>query len=437
MMNTNYETMRGSNRLLEDGYVEYIIFHSEGASSSPSPEVFQKAYNVIAELHHNPAIQERTPLLRARLKEIDRTLEITPIPRTLFDLIFIRAGIEEDIIRKSCCPLQYSNNNFRQDHESKIQRYQDELADFRERLDEETNPSARARGEAAIARKNQAIEDEQNSYQETIERCWHSVHFDDKHPIDLHSPQLHSLAGRVNDLMIKRLKPQGFFSERQIAQFVEREVAFFRSHYNYFKTCCYVECGQNCAVHNFSSLAPNGSRLSIEPMGVQSDQEAQIIYNAVALECSLAAKNAFLLYRGSSNAVEEKRPSPDYLSRYSISYGTGLLAGALRDATATPFHYAAGKKRPTYALIIPYNQLDREVLHLPPAHAVAQMSARGELFHARIKIPQEKQGATSFLGLDSFALRELPPFLKSAYTAEEMAQRLAPLHESQVTLFEG
>ncbi|QLH35468.1 MAG: hypothetical protein HWD61_04365 [Parachlamydiaceae bacterium] len=42
--------------------------------------------------------------MKSKLKEIDPTLEAVFIPRTLYELVFIRKCIQEDLKHKDICP---------------------------------------------------------------------------------------------------------------------------------------------------------------------------------------------------------------------------------------------------------------------------------------------------------------------------------------------
>ena len=52
----------------------------------------------------------RYELIKIKLKEIDETLEAVFVPRTLYELIFIRECIKEDLDHKN--PCQFLNPEF-------------------------------------------------------------------------------------------------------------------------------------------------------------------------------------------------------------------------------------------------------------------------------------------------------------------------------------
>jgi hypothetical protein len=82
------------------GQGEYVVFHKlpNGETKQVSPETFEQVYQIL--LQHSPAAlvegANRSELIKAKLKDLDPTLEAIFVPRTLLELIFIRKCIRED-----------------------------------------------------------------------------------------------------------------------------------------------------------------------------------------------------------------------------------------------------------------------------------------------------------------------------------------------------
>jgi hypothetical protein len=132
-------------------------------------------------------------------------------------------------------------------------------------------------------------------------------------------------------------------------------------------------------------------RGSIKPMGIRNDQDAQIIQDALKLDCSKIAQNAFLLYRGSDFQKDSPYSWGNHDKPYSLSFGTSLFAGCLYDGGATAFHHMRDsvfhyrENQNGYVVAIPFSQLNTSPFYIPPTNTVAQLSGYGETFHARTK----------------------------------------------------
>ena len=116
-------------------------------------------------------------------------------------------------------------------------------------------------------------------------------------------------------------------------------------------------------------------------MGIRNDQDAQIIRNAVALECSKAG-HCFLMYRGTKNIKNDKpycRDNPDI--PFLMSFGSGLFPGAVFDAESSPFQFM--RDRQAYALLIPFEDLNNCPVNIPKTNAICQMYGWGEIYHGR------------------------------------------------------
>lgn len=91
-------------RLVQDGYGELILRVKEGDSFRPvTKEEYDQAYWIFrkyvvrveaAPMHMD---KSRIEMMREELRAINPNMVGTFIPRTLYDLIFIRKSIEEDI----------------------------------------------------------------------------------------------------------------------------------------------------------------------------------------------------------------------------------------------------------------------------------------------------------------------------------------------------
>ncbi|QLH35469.1 MAG: hypothetical protein HWD61_04370 [Parachlamydiaceae bacterium] len=119
-------------------------------------------------------------------------------------------------------------------------------------------------------------------------------------------------------------------------------------------------------------------------MGIRNEIDAQIIRDAVALECSKIAQHSLFLYRGGDFQKDSISCWGDKDKAYSLSFGSSLFAGCLFDGGATAFHYMRNGKN-AYAIPVSFDQLTRSPFFVPTTHTLAQLFGDGEIFHARTK----------------------------------------------------
>lgn len=108
-------------------------------------------------------------------------------------------------------------------------------------------------------------------------------------------------------------------------------------------------------------------------------------------------------------AYWQKRNMP-----YSISFGSSLFAGSLRDADASAYYYLAGKREATigYAIFIDkkayYQHHNNNLFFIPPLAPLAAIFERGEFFHPRSKaaIASKKNEQHEVRGVTGFKLKD-------------------------------
>lgn len=365
------------------GQGEYIIFHQlpNGQKQQLSKETFEQVYKILNQ--HAPltliqsgsdnAAEEcanRYELIKAKIKEIDSTLELVFIPRTLYELIFIEKCIREDLRDKKICPflLPLLDAKFL---EVTTKEYESYLND----------------------KKTKQIE----------KKCWHLCHFMDAG--DNEHLHVKNVAYRLNKAMIKAFNPtpEGF-THQELSTLAEKEIEFLKMHY---KKCneelererkgegvkSIANCNTPGPTTNFGFESYRGS---IKPMGIRHEKDAQIIRNAIALECSQLAHHSLFLYRGGHFQKDSAYCLTDRNIPYSVSLGTSLFAGCVHDGGATAFHFMRDKEiylkifkqdkeNEAYAIPIPFDQVKNSVFYIPPKNTVAQLFGDGEIFHARTK----------------------------------------------------
>lgn len=356
------------------GQGEYIVFHKlpDGTKRDLSPETFEHAYQTLVDYSPAALMNSGSPqasekcanryeLIKEKLKEIDPTLETVFIPRTLYELIFIKKCINEDLKHNSICTFQspifhQMNLDF---FGADQQKYEDHL------------------------KRNATIRKER--------KCWHLCYFKDGG--DNEHPGVKEVAYRLNRTMVKAFDPsiEGF-THQEFSAFAEKEIAFLSAHYrDSIETIEkrrrgerveeIADCIKPSPTNNFGF---ESSRGSVKPMGIRHETDAQMIRDAIALDCSQIAQHSLFIYRGADFQKDSTSSWSDQNTAYSLSYGASLFAGCLYDGGATAFYYMRNGKN-GYAIPVPFDQLNSSPFYVPTTHTVAQLFGDGEIFHARTK----------------------------------------------------
>ncbi len=353
------------------GYGEYIVFYppSHGERKEVSQETYERVYSIFNDYSPSTIVNrnlqatrdvcdKRFDLIRSKVKEIDSALEVAFVPSTLYELIFIRKCIREDLKHKDICPLLKPLF-----HEVTVESWnckQEELEQIQQTIDN-------------IKRK----------------KCWHLCYFEDAG--DNEHSKVKEIAYRLNKAITKALCPktEGFTRE-ELLKYTEKEIKFLRTYHQSCseedkkrsqgeKTASVFSCSYPGPTTNFGYESNISKKM--QPMGIRNDNDAQIIRNAVEIECSAVAQRAFILYRGADydNDNPFKNDTP-----YSLSFGTGLFGGSLFDGSATAFYYMRREKN-AFAYVVPFDQLHRSPFYIPSSNTLVQLYGNGEAFHARTK----------------------------------------------------
>lgn len=357
------------------GQGEYVVFHKlpNGEKKQLSPETFEQIYKIL--IQYSPAVlinsgsekasaecANRYELIKAKLKEIDPTLEAMFVPRTLYELIFIRKCIKEDLKHKNICPqvAPILHNVTLEYFDGDQEKYQKFL--------------------------------QENAVERAKRKCWHLCYFEDAG--DNEHAGVKDVAYRLNKVMIKAFDPSNEgFTHQEFSTFAEKEIEFLKSHHRDEKAQEISNCNTPGPTTNFGL---ESSRGSIKSMGIRNETDAQIIRDAIALDCSKVAQKSFFLYRGadfqkdstSCSCWSDKNSTYFWSNKntpYSLSYGTSLFAGCLYDGGATAFHYMRNGQNDAYAVPVPFDQLNNSPFYIPPSNIVVQLFGDGEIFHSRTK----------------------------------------------------
>lgn len=350
--------------LITMGQGEYIVFH-EGKERKLSQKTHEKVYQVLNGYLPSNMIKNgfgeneymnRHSLIQHEIEKIDPTLKIAFIPKTLYELIYIRKAISEDMLNECLCPMHTLDQG------------------------EMTNEDLKNIGYMPKSRK-----------------CWHASSSGRSYQ----EKRIEEIAFHLNNVAIKTLSPSSNgFTLDELISFTEKEIEYLKNHRKqyeakldeiekkhgglplYFNGIDLHSIFSNAIPGLTTNFGWDYARCQIKPMGIRDEHDAQIIKNSVVLDCSKVALRCFLLYRGTKSDLEMEN-----IDWHNLSYGSSLFAGAVYDGGATAFHFMRDANG--YVLPVPFEELDNPLFHIPTTNTIAQLLSQGELFHIRTKVPKD------------------------------------------------
>jgi hypothetical protein len=362
---------------VKNGQGEFVVFSKSGQAISP--ERYTSAYKIFDKfsianiLKDNASVEtamksfeKREESIEQELQKLDPDLSSIFIPRTLYELVFIHACIEEDITAGKICSF----------------------------LDPDTQ-------KIILGHKDADLEMEESEKQKYVsnlrskqadKKCWHLCYFDNEGD-SLH-PNVIKVAYRLNQLIINKIQNLQTVNFSDITDLLNSEIKFLEK---YHKDCSVladkIENGEkatsisSCAIPGpTTNFGYESMRGSIKSMGIRNKKDAKILRNAVAMECSEVALKNIFLFRGSHFKKDKPYCSDKKQDPYSLSFGTSLFSGVVYDGGATAFHYMRRDDYEAFAVMVPINELARAPFFVPLASTVCQLFGQGEIFHGRSKV---------------------------------------------------
>jgi hypothetical protein len=382
--------LEGNQNPVDDGYGEYIV-HSKN-NQLVSKEIYDRCYEVFSDAR---STRLSTQEIREKIGAIHPDLDIIFIPRTLYELIYLQAAIQEEVHAEKFCRMQYCN-----------------------------------------AFSYPPPKDFSNK-----ETCWHLFHFraevdsayrDSQYPHYQAGEPLKTLAFRMNELILQKIGQHSPMSGSAIAKLTKKGVSFLAEHdQNFFdqrfsKEDC-IGTGPTVYFAARSLGLPDRMR-----MGIETLKDIRLVHDAVALECHPIAQKAFVLYRASQSPIKSLAD----LTTTSLCYGTSLFAGAFADPGANVFCYA--KFRSVHAIIVSA-KTTRHPFYIPTFHPIRDLFSKGEFFHARSVIPKESASVPEIKGLSRSEFPSLDPLwreqlLNSNLSAKELYELVLQYHRKAFSL---
>jgi hypothetical protein len=347
---------------VQEGYGEYLVY--EDHDTFLTEQAYKDVFKIFSTHLYNPEIdietESLTTALSEKIKAIYPSFNILFIPRTLYDLFFVIASIEEE--KNSNCPMLCPIPS-----------------EFGLNVNEKYKTAVR-------------------------DICWHLIQSTDEAPITSDDPTLIHLAFRFNQYCLKKIHDhlgyQGSsLSGKEIVSLTENQIDLLKKHPREFNAKYAFNNYQlykpaRGVALNFGLSTISNENIKSYSMRIKDNRDAQILRNAIARECSEVAKKALIFYRA-GYLKEETRLNKD-IKNTTLSYGTSLLAGCARDGTANVLYYTLeGKefRRDAYAVVVPFNQWINAP-YTTPRHmslALVQLLARGERFHGHSLMPYSKR----------------------------------------------
>ncbi len=278
----NIKSQIKDNDFILSGYGEYIVFrNNNGEIEEIDSKIYQQCYPLFSKMRS----QEGD--LQYEIEKIDPELKVVFIPRTLYELFFIKACVKEDLKLGEICEkvtlfkmLSHSKENTRK-----------------------------------VAREEL----------EKMPTCCHSGYFTDFG--DDESLEIKKTALMMNNLILRKIdlsKPENLTFEK-INKVADKILLYLQGCHENSGSKRSKKIGQIARISNGGTTSRIFCEVNkgddVKPAGIANERMAQIVRNAIALECSERAKEHLILYRGSIAKNDSPVFRPNNIP-YSLSYGT-------------------------------------------------------------------------------------------------------------------
>ncbi len=400
--------------VIKNGYGEYLVYriNSEGEKEPITDIEYEKIFDII---ENSRSLSPEDPYIDLKGKiqeELGAEIQIAFIPRTIYELIFLKECIQEDLNRQNCCNAQ----------STRITRviWKEENLDRQEIIENAMK---------------------EGFWQQCLfEDTDYEARFSRRNAFDYRLAHLKKIATRLNQVALKQFNSKNAegFTYKEIGIVQDNLITFFKKLHDpqsdLHKSAKALRC------NDYVSIAEKFTQEDIltigrytpseaTPMGIGTERHEQILKKAIQLESSAEAINSLVLYRG-SNFLEDflMREKKSYREQQiltnSLSYGTSLYAGVLYDGGATAFYYMRKSYLDAQAFIIPLKkqQAGKSPFHVYNVHPLIQMMSKGEIFHPRTKVwkIKEEQKVLGFLGLAESSYSKIKEQCKTNASQEKM-----------------
>jgi hypothetical protein len=356
--------------VVENGYGDFLLFDTTG--KEVNRDTFEMTYSLVfnkylPQMHQKP-VENRLKEVNLRLKEIDPALKAGFVPRAVYELYYILATAQEEVDLTSKQFLGCNNNT-------------------------------------------------------TQVLCWHNFAYNPYwSKVEKLPSQAVELAYRLNQFILREGEiPVSGLTEtqfRRIGKGIHERI--IQVHEKYKKISKDTPKRSPYVRGDLQKKVGNRARLILQLLNKKIFLDPSFLEKAISLECSEEARNAFVLYRGSTRSdeplfvkLQDERTYP-----YCLSYGLSLFAGYHHDpkacASVRMFYDVPGVyDRPvlSYAIIIPFKNNWEDAYSIPKTNTLCALNAYGERFHARAKCinPENSAYIHGYIGenIDEETVEEL------------------------------
>ncbi|MBI5274582.1 MAG: hypothetical protein HY860_05970 [Chlamydiales bacterium] len=403
LFDTARSKMSCREEVISDGYGDFIARMPAGEDIDPS--TWEKVSALFATFHpatwalaHKKASpEERIRQIKEEIHRIDDKLEVTFIPRTLYEVVFLCEAIKEDLREEE----KFSYKDPERPTE-------DELWAMHESLREKNSWLKRysSNQESILAY--------------SLNRVFNEIFREHGVAIDLTMEQIESILEERIAFLKGVYSDESSLSTDRIQQIRRLSLGM------------YPECLTPRFVRDDDDYQ---RRQCIMPLAISNSAIADILRNSIRLECSRELGGKIILYRGASL-------DQDFLERdttekiRSLSFGTSLFAGCVKDPGATAFFYMRQKQNDAFAAVIDPGNPEDSCFSCPVLHTIESLFSGGEYFHSRSKVPllDPDETVDGFFGSLRKQYSTIQAELKSPYTKEEFLRLFRGLKE-QVFVF--
>lgn len=393
--------------ILKNGFGEYLIYRvtADGRKQAISPGDYQVVFKIIENarvLKGDDFPEDRHAYLKAAIQaQLGPEVQIGFIPRSLYELIYLQECVQEILKNKETLCIDDSNELWKNlDSEEKITEIDKSLTKY----------------------FWQQCRFEDTDY---INQCFSESECDHRERyVQLVSEKLNKVA--LEKFNLESGDREGF-SYFEIRNATKTVVEFFKN------------LRDESSVNNkiVKQVKPRDNiayamacKTTADPIGIANTRDIQLIKDAVKLECSQAAVNHLIFYRGgkySSDALEKSFLS-DNLLQNSLSYGT-LFGGILYDRGACAYRYMRDFSNDSFAYPVSLKKLleGTPPFTMPMVHPLITMMSSGEYFHGRTVVSSNdyKTKSYGFHGAGCLKISDLPRFCTTDILLEALKDKFA------------
>ncbi|GAB4225699.1 MAG: hypothetical protein Tsb0021_00850 [Chlamydiales bacterium] len=361
--------------IISNGYGDYIVYKKgkDGEKVFIGQDSYNQVYPVLLKYSCSSfektndkeqwieRFRKREDAILSEIKNIDPDLTITFLPSVLRQLMLVRECIEEDNREESLCEI-FQPGTVSILHYPRF--------GLPRGFNEEQTLEAQKELKNDLKKRN----------------CWHLCFFNDAGNQDCN--EVKETAFKLNQVATEKLAGHSdFLRYEDISRLLENEIDFFKSHYA--KGLQDSEKERRDLMRKASHGSNPGPFINFGSennlsCAIRNEEDAQLMRNIAALECSEDAKSHVFIYRG---AEGEDFPycldKPD--KPYAISYGSHFMDGSVFDPKASSIHYAMKRNLKAFAIKIPYEDLEESPFDVPSEGDICGAFGKGEVFHARTR----------------------------------------------------